>query len=490
MKKRFHILLFFALTAAACTKDRASDEPQPESDICEGIYVALPTRADKNWTIEDEYAWLNEYGVQRGENEELPYITDEFQEGDILYISQLGTTVNPVLHYNSNGETSATLGASFSKETEKDNLYIYQYKKNPDADWDEGYNFVPYVNEKGRTSPIKWSEIRGRGSVGNSFSLYAVYDYQRENPSFGIRQWENQRASARALAGEFDVMAAYHATSSLYTRMRFRLHHLVNCLHVTLLVPTYEWDEEKGKGTGFNDQVFGKNDGDHKKAGGSQSEDLPGVWLSVPMWVQNKTALGKNKVGIKEAYEINWRASISSDHDTPALTIPTGGYRNNDDNPCLYKLEGVSRDPFTLTNVRKFYPESERETDEVRRFEFVGYYLGQDFNTNNPFLSIRMLTPGSSGELTTSHAGGTTQSMAGDYVPYFFWPNKDQFGMQEDGTSDNDFHYGNVRGVYQHLILYVTRRENEAILVSAKMMPWKETSTEITLVEDEDGGAA
>ena len=487
-KKYIHIILAVVIAVGCSDNSSVTDEQYEHGDASRSMSVSFATRSIN---IEDQYPF------GRGENEETPYINDKFEEGAILYISQMGTTKDPVLFCTGDNSDPKKYGTPYDKETEKDNLYIYQYEPDTDADWNTGYNFVPYVNQNGNKTPLNWGVIRTLGSVGNSFSFYAIAEPNGKNaPQFRIGQWQNNYETSELLSKKLDKLGAYHATSSLYTRMRFKLYHLVNCIHVTLLVPEKEdnhEDEEPGY-TGFNEKAFIHNN----VCGGSQNEDLPGVWLGVPMWAVRQ--LGGVKKGLNTNFDINWRASRSSDVDPPKIRVITdAGYSNNDDNHCLYMLKydvdnpDKMPEPFKLENVKDFYPDYENKNhpdyDIVRRYEFVGYFLGQKFE--NAYLSIRLLTPDSSGELVHrkndpgSQDSNIKKSVDGNYVPYFYYGNTKGQNQQQPGS---EFNIGeNTQGVFQHVVLYVPRKGNETVEVSAKVIPWNETHTDMTLIErDED----
>ncbi|MCH5214856.1 MAG: hypothetical protein J1E97_06640 [Muribaculaceae bacterium] len=452
------------------------------------VYVGFTTRTTA-WNIDDEYA---RFADNVGEREEKPYIVDHFNDGDILFISQMGTTANPVLENINSSENES--GDKYTKESNIANLYIYQYQEPEDAaNWNEGFNFIPYVNKKNETTPMNWSKIKGLGSIGNSFSFYALFQANNRTPNFRTMTWLNYagdngtKHSAYELGTRYGLFGAYHATSSLYTRMRFRLYPLFNLLHVTLLVPVEEPDPDKPGYSGFGPNVFKNN----WLAGNSQNENLPGIWTGVPAWANRQ--LGASTYGMGNSFNINWRASRSSDNDAPLISPISGS-----SNTCMYLLKYDMDDPYAehpvmrLDNVREFYPaydnKNHQEYDLVRRYEFICYYVAQNALTSsssNAMLSMRLLTPGSSGELYKLPGSiyDYPASVEGTYIPYFFYGNNKGAGQYTGGDKDLGF---NTQGTYQHLTLYVPRRGNETVMVSAKVIPWKETYTEMTIVEREE----
>lgn len=511
MKNILYIILFSILLIGCRDESELPDgiidtQITDESENIDGIYVAFGTRSP-GWSIEDEYL---QFADNVGPNEEKPYIIDHFKNGDILFISQMGTTSDPVL-YNMKTDERPDVDAgrpNYNKDDVKPNLYVYRYQA-PDetADWTQGSNFVPYINENNDSTPLNWTKIRNLGSVGNAFSFYALFQGNNETPNCRTVQWMNYSGndadykphSAYELGTRYGLYGAYHATSSLYTRMRFRMYPLFNLIQVTLLVPVKKNNPDtfgSSPGyTGFDSNAFMNN----WLAGNESIQRLPGLWFGLPVWYNSS-----NK-GIKTAFKINWRASRSSDNDPPFTEADNN--TSNNINTCFYLLKydinnpDAEHPPFVLHDVSKFYPgykniydpvyvsELGEDEDEVRRYEFICYYVPQNTFSSTSFnalLSMRLLTPGSSGKLY--HMEGSRyqapMSVEGTYVPFFFYGNSKGQTQLGDGATNN---FGlNVTGTYTHLTLYIPREGNETILVSARVEPWKHTYTDMTIVERDD----
>ena len=454
MKNIIILLGILFLLSTSCKEDKENPDITYPELSSQNINAFIGTR-----TINlDE-----EYPFGRGENEELPYFITGFNDKDILYISQMGTTSNPYFASNAN----------YTSETEADNLYIYEYIENQDANWNENSNFIPYLNNNKKTSPLDWTTIRNKGSVGNAFSFYSLFFPDNKPKAFSIGDWQNKEESAQSLAKKYDIMGAYHATSSLYTRMRFRLFHLTNMLHVTLLVPVEEYKaDEQGipSYSGFAENAFLYN----RQAGGNVSDNVPGVFIGIPETVSKTSNItnGAQPEYIKTNYSINWRANRSSDNDPPL--VQTGATNGN---PCLYMLKNVPSEPFEI-NVKYFNPTSKIETDMVRRYEFVGYYIGQTFT--NAFISMRLISPGSDEgkgiELVGSNVSGAK------FLAFFYYANS----KEENQLTGGEFDMGpNTQGSYQHITLYLSRESTNSIMVSAKVIPWENTYVGAELVETE-----
>lgn len=480
MNRKSILYLFISTVLLGCVDQPVTYTDNSDEEIG-GIAAAYAAR-----TIYDDNAGM---GYPTLDNEEKIEFPAQFNKGDIIYISQLSPTGDPCLYpYNKDALTSKYQGITYDADTEMDNFYVYEYQENPNADWDKGLNFIPYRNDKGNISPLKWSYIRGLGSVGNSFSFYAIYypNNPKGQTAFRVANWQNQGETKnfKSFVGGNDVMGAYHATSSLYTRMRFRFFHLTSFLHVTLLVPNKKaYPEEEGGGySGFDTNAFEFN----HIAGGNGDANLPGAWIGNPAWVKRQIG-SVTQTALRSNYRINWGASRTSDNEPPLVEVINenngANINNNQQTPCMYQLRNVSDEVFEI-NVRDFQPNSAIEKDSVRRYEFVGFYVGQNFPSNQPLISVRLLTPGSTGAKTVIPSGQSYTTVENaQFAAYFYYGNTNG-QSQVAGGQQPDF---TQQGLYQHITLYLPRKGNETVLVRAKILPWNGTYTDMSLVPREDG---
>lgn len=144
--------------------------------------------------------------------------------------------------YFKNGEScvliSQAVGTSdnnidFSENS--DNCYKYVYNGNPDANWDEGFNFES-------VNPISWDKVYLNGQSGNGFAFAALFFPRDYKEVYEIPY--DQRDQNVFI--ESDVLGAWHRTSSYGDRLRFRMYHLMCLIKINLYVPVF--DEEKGNG--------------------------------------------------------------------------------------------------------------------------------------------------------------------------------------------------------------------------------------------------
>lgn len=369
----------------SCQDTVSLSEAENHTDEVRSIMVHLGTKAE-------------------GDTEFVADITDQNQlgEGSILYISQLGTTLDPFQIDNTGNYTN--------------NVYPYEWYENEEANWDQDYNF----QASPETTPIKWATVRNNGSVGNAFSFYSLYFPVDNEIKFNVQQ--DQSVLEDFLRS--DIMGAYHATSSLYSRLRFKLFHLMVNFKVTLYVPVYRQENEGY--SGFAQNGF-----------------------------QNAVMLNVNP-----NFSIEWRANRSSDTEAP-LTVLNGSSTVT----LIPYNPNAGIDPEIQTiKITDYYSGNTiltEEEDEVYVYEFSFLFPGQTFTGN--FLRFQLNTPGAS-------EGANPKN-------YYFASSQ----LKEGATE-----FGFTQGTLQQLYLYLPRTGNETIVVGANIVDWAGAETEMTVTEEEN----
>lgn len=376
------IFLGAAILAGGCTQENSggpfTEEP---SDTVNSISLEVaPRYAAEGIDLNDP---------------DIIYVND-FGEGSIIYISQMGTVVDP----------------AFSS-TAQNNLYPYKWYENDEADWDNEYNFQPIA------STIYWDDVADLGQVGNSFSFYGMYFPVDQTAKFNV-QTDQTTLNNFQLS---DILGAYHATSSLFSRLRFRFFHLMVYLKVTLYVPIYQIDSQD-------------------VSSGYDADAVLDTYLVNPY-----TEFG-----------INWRANRSSDTEAPLVIIPSNSAKGN-----IYVYQHPVTDDVTTIDVGDYYKGGLTQ-DQVRAYEFSVLFPPQSFNDN--ILCFQLQTPG-------QQNAGTTEK----YVNYYFKAN-------QLVSQSQDFRF--TQGTLQHLSLYLPRFANETVLIGAEIIDWTNASTGMTVVEQSD----
>lgn len=335
-----------------------------------------------------------------------PIQTVGFEDNSLLYFSQMGPEKAP--NFTDPGEY------------EKPYQYIYIYKRNDAAIWEDEYNFNFRVKDDRKA--FDWNTVKEIGSVGNSFSMYAFYfpidNEIRFNVEWDQRGPEDNKYDIKNFQRS-DIMGAYHATSSLFSRLRFRLFHLMTYLKVTLYVPVYH-DAADDKGNSYS---------------GFEDDAMIGAFIN----------------NVSNAFNVEWRANRSSDTNAP-LIQPDNTQKGQ---IIMYQHKREKDNIIKDFNPKDYYTgENVAENDDVRAYNFSVLFPAQTLDEN--YLWFVLKTPDNT------------------YKYYYF-----------SGTvGDKNANYGLTQGTLQQLYLYLPRKTNETVLIGAKILPWSNSLTDMTVTKD------
>lgn len=395
-------IIFCILALLAFVSCRSDNDPAPEPGRDGGVVdvvtvASQPRRAAQG--IDDD-------AETDDNNDTASIIIDGFDSSSLLYFSQMGVSLPP----------------NFSNMTTEafPYLYIYRYYRNDDATWEADYNFK---TETGRL-PFDWDVVKSIGSVGNAFSFYAFYFPVDNTPRFYVEKDQTGGAAQPYSKNNFmksDIMGAFHATSALYTRMRFNLFHLMTYLKVTLYVPVFD----------------GKTSDDYSNS--SYSGFLAGALQGA--YVMNAFT----------DFSIEWYANRSSDVQAPV--VEANGTKSNIKMYRHLTDENRIIEDFPIGDYFNGNADVD-DTESVREYTFSVLFPTQSFNDN--FLCFALRAPD------------------GKMKYYYF--SSSQI-MSETGN------LGLTQGTLQQLYLYLPRKTNETILVGAKILPWKDAVTDMTVTK-------
>ena len=399
---------------ASCIRGEAMDSEDDANPVTEVSVVTEPLVVTGSVTRADDAV-----------NDDIEDMTAEnkFIDGkSLLYISQAGTIINP----NFTGDKSS------DNDLYNNNLYRYVYSENSSADWNSGYNFTVFTTEEG-SNPVKWRDIRDRGSVGNAFKLYALHFPVENTVRFRVEKNQQELEDFR----KSDIMGAYHATSSLYSRLRFRLYHLMVYLRVTLYVPVYlEPANDNSQSTGFD-------------AGAVKNAFLRNVITD---------------------FDIDWRASRSSDNDAP-FVFTDNKMHEVADYVFMYAHESNKEEDAPIRTIRinvgDFYGQGSGE-DEVYVYNFSVLIPPQKIENNDAFMQFQLLPAGSD-----DSEFDKDKTQLKNYV----------FRTNQLMSGSNDFQL--TQGSLSHLKLYLPRKGNDVILVGADIIDWTDASSDMTVTKQE-----
>ena len=421
----------FLLTLTSC-----SDQELGGNNVRDAKYLECVTA---------DYAYPDDGVIQSDPNtdteevvhddnfEATTLLNDAIGEGSILYFSQLSNTLVPFTAEEWPIDAPETMIEKFGEENYP-NLYEYHYeKKDYEAEWEDqplgigGYNFFPETPNK----KMDWDDIKYWGLNNNGFSLFGLYfPYDNElNLTFKV---EEDQSTLEALR-KSNFIGAYHSSSQAYTRLRFRLFHLMAYLKVTLYVPVY-------------------NDDDRDKDGNKIRTGFPADALQ-----------SAQVLNVLTDFNINWYANRSSDTSPACSAISTG--ERSDINMYIPPLDSYENGLPPIVNIK------------------TGEYYNQDDPLYNPDavdqcweITISVLIP----------AGQNYPDTKQD------WTNGNilRFNMRQNigevpkryvfnGSSAMNLIGGGdpltiSQGNIQHLNLYLPRNGAAAILLGATVEDWKQ----------------
>ena len=397
---RNSLLIFSVIIVLAATSACSSDDAG----------VGTPSEY-----VDDDRIYVGHQGIRKAEgiddatdedDASAPIITESFKEGDLLFFSQLPRLGIP----------------NFTDDPEALNYqYVYQYNPENDATWSSGYNFKVKPGRMG----FDWDEVISVGANGNTFKFFGFFFPGSQEPVWSVKEDQTGGTENQYDKGNFissDIMGAYHATSAIYTRMRFRLFHLMTYLMVKIYVPVYD-------GT--------TADYDHLSYSGFNEGALQGAYV----------------LNAFTDFKIEWAASKSSDTEAPLVQADDSKPRRN---IKMYRHD-INESEIKEIDVTPYYGGTvegiENNLDNVRTYQFSVLFPTQ--NLNNNFLCFALTTPG------------------GDTKYYYFNP---EWLIGGAGKL-----FGLTQGTLQQLTLYLPRKTNQTILVGAKILPWKESATDMTV---------
>ena len=390
------ITIILSLFLFGCSEDKSVNLPDPYMAVGDGVFVESNARRASEGIEEDNLLFNN-----------------NFKEGDKLYFSQKGAGTSGIPNFSN---ISNPLNP----------VYIYEYQENLAASWSSGYNFVKSTIDGNAATEFDWDNVIGVGPDGNTFKFFAFYFPYANNIRWKVEKdqtgGEEDIYSISNLL-KSDICGAYHATSALYTRLRFRLFHLMTYLKVTIYVPVFN-----GTHNDYNDQSYS----------GFNDDALLGAYM----------------MNAITDFTIDWSANRSSDTDAPLVQTSASSSK---DNIKMYLHKVADENKTEVINVREFYSGQVDDivgnSDEVRAYTFSVIFPTQTVEDN--FLCFALKTPG------------------GDTKYYYF------SGSQILPTADSG--YGLTQGTLQQLYLYLPRKTNQTILIGAKILPWDGAITDMTV---------
>ena len=458
---KYGLLLLAGVVAFSCAKE-SSDSKIPESPYLEELTVyraalAIPgTEEDDADTGTDPKPGTNPE-PPRYNGEEV--FDPEFEPDDIIYVSQRTRSNFPF----AKDETGAEINP----------ICVYRHYTS-DAKWEEGYNFKPEALDKA----LDWEKVKSLGSVGNGFVLCAMY-YPGDGKEGTRAVPRDQRLLKNLLRA--DIQAAYHSTSALYSRVRFKLYHVMNYFKINLYVPVFQ---ETGK------------EGEEKLYSGY----TPGSLINA--WVKNACP----------EFQINWSGNISSD-TSPGVDIAN---ETHTENIRMYSHRHSTVGDSSGSDEKQSFAGRTRDDEPELAYDDPGdpvpdesewvtiRPLGEPIKINvKDFLpdELAKIQP-----LPTEKDG----SMIDDVYKFSFsviipaqpanftnqFPGWLQFQFKEPTDATKNYYFNSqfvqngtlqaTKGTLQIMNLYLPRKGDEVILINAEIKPWTDVETDMNLPERTD----
>ena len=440
MVEIMHRLRLLLTVAAACLLWSCADgrdEVPSEPDGAEGAksYVAGISASIATRVGEDGGDGGDESGGSGSSDDVgslIPYQL-AFDGNTILQVSQQAPNIYPFL----------------TPEATYDFKYKTDYVEHEGA-WDDedSYNFAPHENDE----PLEWNKIASLGSVGNGFAMYCMYfpDENRlrnkVNDAGAVNYYVMEDQSTLENLKKSDILGAYHSTPEIFTRIRFRLFHLMTYFRIRLYVPVYD----DTKNTGYRDGSL----------------------------------LYATLDNVTPDFAIDWNVNINSDTAGPFVSPLSG-----DGTIKMYQHplpDNQTEYPITKIMYSRYLPEGfydqgiEGDYDDVRVYDFSviipkqkGVEVdGKETNfTDTKFLNFYLRT----------NSGGTTR---------YYFSQSFSSGLNEDMTPSDQGVFKMDQGVLLYIQLYVPRVGNQVVFMGATVNPWNQMQTDMVLKPTEPGGAA
>ena len=456
MQKLYIFLIVISFLVSSCRdNDSQPSLNQNGENVIESIYISISSRGDDDPGSSDGNTdgdnQDNDNDDDNGNNEEDDNDDRDDNEGEEEEL----TTIEPFkIPFDISFDSQSVVFVS--QKTDRTNpfrtqsdIYPYKYKveydqtKDPENDWyDENvYNFTP----RSTTNPLEWFKIGNTGSYLNGYGLYALYfplqtemTWEQENDNILYSVAKDQTDWNDLVKS--DILGAYHSTATLFSRLTFRMFHLMTYIGVRLYVPVYDPVTK----TGYYDS------------------SLSGAY------VEN----ANNK------FSIEWNQVVTSDYSGPKVQSPV-----STDKIKMY-LHPVSEEfterpiiPIKYTDyVYDGYLDQglENNIDHVRVYDFSVLVPMQESFDNNNDGEVSQELP----DLLSFWLQGNSGA---DNIYYFkqsYVKNDEETGKQNVIKLD--------QGAFQYLELYLPRVGNKVVFMGGHINKWDEHSMKFPLKNTEE----
>lgn len=353
--------------------------------------------------------------------EELIPYDIEFSGSSVLQVSQKTRDTDP-----------------FQKDNQ---TYDFKFSEDYDATWDnEGsFNFVACDPD----NPLDWNKIGAGGSWNGGFALFSLY-FPDEN---SIREKEGDQGAMIYSVMEdqstlqnlmrSDILGAYHSVPNLFSRIRFRMFHLMTYLRIRLYVPVY--DDELN--TGY----------------------------------RNGALLSATFNHVNPDFAIDWGVIRAGDTQGPAVS-PIDG----DSQIKMYQ--------HPLPAGETEYPTTVIKYKDYLRDGYFDQGITGDYDTVRVY-EFSVIIPNQSGSFDAKGVWHNNFAET-DFLNFYFRSNSGAttryYFTQALSANSNASTLEMNQGVFQYLQLYVPRVGNAVVYVGAQVKNWEQKGTEMLLTPEEE----
>lgn len=460
------IILSGCMALVSCADKNTSFNEEPHAQFLDEISVTRATRAvGEDADGDDENTTGDETPAAPYDGEDI-FDTEFIENESVLYVSQRTRTKLPF--------------------AENNQTYKYIYYTSQYATWEEGYNFKPSsegYDPETEINPnaLNWEQVGKNGSVGNGFALYAMY-YPGQVDK--VRRVGIDQSTLSELKNS-DILAAYHSTSALYSRVRFKLHHLMVYFKINLFVPVFG-ETEKTEGGKLENQGFS----------GYTAQSLVDALV----------------INACPDFTVDWSANISSEA-SPAVNIPDN-YKNSLTDIRMYShghvgdemkdetVPGPTPDEPEMASTRDANDNPEETVDyQIRPIKKTRIEISQFLPPD--MINIQPMDPAEDGKLYDEVFQYSFSVIIPAQYPDFTsqTPGFLKFAFKRPSTNtDKNYYFSSgfssnsqtsvlepTKGSLQVLNLYLPRKGDEVILVGAEIKEWDNVQSDMNLPQkDQD----
>ena len=356
---------------------------------------------------------------------------------------------------------SGSGATSFDFKETSSSRYTYIYNENTSATWTSDYNFEPDPNEP----LLNWSSVPRYGNGYGFGAMYFPVDY-----TYRTTVAEDQ--SVLDSMKKSDILAAWHRAYSPEERLRFKLHHLMAWVHVTLYVPTkvenFKFTNSMGGQLSTGRQLFGITGYDVKSAADLEAQAL----------------------NMNPNFKIEWgsRSSEESPDVSAGGVDPVTGEDIADSRKDIPMYFDTGKLSTVYVSLGEFGFKdgnglASKEYDQCKKCEFDVMVPSQPFDSEENLFRFSFIGP----VPATDENGKPKTDEEGNLIY------EGKRGVTESWVFASsmlvNFSTLTLRQAYRtHLELYLPRTGGEIILVAARIKPWTEVEQDFGLVDTPEEG--